>query len=259
MGTHLGFSTTHKVDDAITRISVFGPIYGMAMPAEPLETLIAGHVPREKFLEAADGYRTKWWDYRRLSPAHSLMLFTDNYYKHFKLAARKSLVHKGRDPRLKALHGSAYSQMTTEEMWEREPSHITGLWTAMTVADTYGIPYDYFCMTAMNMAMDTNWTRLPTPSQLYSPNLGALTITQWEKDQFQQLYTAQHPLYSLDNDVGLPLQEEYRNWIMERLVMLDAPLHPLTGVLFRRPQITEALARTKFSDNLIERARLVAC
>jgi len=259
-----GFSPDDFVDDPITIIAVHGGFYGASLPAAQIEALIAAHVPRQHILEATEVIHSRWWDYRRLSPGHAFYLFADTYYKGCKLAARKFLAerknsHSYQSDKSRAynLVGASLGQMTVEEVWTKDQAHITGLWKAMLVADAIGMPYDLFVRVACNAALIRLWKNLPRPSQLYSDTLVFHIMSDWDEIKKLRSTLAKHPLYSEENYVGLPIQDEYRHWLIESIKEQKDKLNALMVAVYHMRHIPEAMALQHFPPHLVNRARLM--
>ena len=251
-------SAADPTDDPVIITSLHGMFPGSVLPAARIEGLIAAHVPRKHIRQVSDVYEFKWWDYRRLSPGHSFMLFTETYYKAFRLAARKFLAHRTSTGRPVALVGSGEMYYRAADIWDRDARHITGMWNAMLTADSLGIPYDRFCQLAFQIATDQAWTRLPRPSQLYSDKMGAQILQAWLDLREERFFYARHPIYRVDNYAGTPLQDEYREWLIDELKGKASLVSPLASVVFMTPQIPESLAAAHFPQQSIYRARLLA-
>lgn len=259
------FSVTVPTDDPITTIGVQGAFHGANLPAARIEALIAAHVPRKEIADVADVYGSRWWDYRRLAPGHSFYLFAHCYYRGTKIAARKFVAEKARgntpgdkQKRL-AFAGPALVQTEVEDVWEKDKAHITGLWKAMLVADALGIPYPEFVRISCRVALERLWKRLPRPSQLYSDKLGAYVLDEWEELKKQRLFTATHPIYSVENYAALEVQDNYREWLIEQIKAQEqGAIVPLMTSVYARPQLPEALAAQHFPANAMNRARLLA-
>lgn len=228
------------------------------MAAPKIEALIAAHVPHTHIKDVAAVYQHKWWDYRRMSPGHCFMLFTHCYYRAFRLAARKFLAYRARDHRMIALVGGGQVQFRADEIWERDKSHISGMWNAMMTADALGMPYDRFCAMAFQIALDTAWTRLPRPSQLYSDKLAAKTLQSWLDLRSERLMFAKHPLYRVENYAGTELQDSYREWLVDEIKNQSGAVQALAEVVYRNPQLPEAYAAQHFPAHAMNRARLIA-
>lgn len=251
----------------MTIISVHGGFFGAAAPAAQIEAMIAAHIPRKHIVEVADVYGSKWWDYRRLAPGHSFYLFAHHYYKESRTAAqkfvrenpRKAFGGKGDRRDAYQFAGPALVEMQVNDIWDRDQGHLTGLWNAMLVADALGIPYDVYVRLACRIAIDTQWKRIPRPSQLYSEKMGAMVADEWDKLKLERLPAVRHPHYLVENYEGLPLQDEYRAWLIECLSKLGSGLVPtLSNVVYTEPQLPVAVAEKHFPAHALTRARLLA-
>lgn len=258
------FSATDHIDDPVLMASVQGAFFGVNLPAARIEGLIAAHVPKRHIADVADVYGARWWDYRRLAPGHSFMLFVHTYYHTFRTYAGKFRAERARKAfvagghRAAALIGGARVQYTPEEIWERDQAHITGLWKAMLVADAFGIPYASYCQFANQTALDWTWTNLPKPQQLYSDKLGAEVLTRWRAACEHRLFVAKHPMYRLDNYAGLAAKDAYQRYLIEQCQMRGDPAHVLANILYRVPQLPESEAAKHFPAQVIARAQNIA-
>ncbi len=248
-------------DDAILMAAVQGRFYGSVLASTRIEALIAAHVPRTHIRDVSEVYRSKWWDYRRLAPGHSFMLFAHHYHKGVAVAARKFVAEQ----RSRGVRGGNYGKVgaspieqSTEDLWDRDQSHITGLWKAMLVADALSIPYPEFCRLAFRIAFERLWKRLPRPSQLYSEKLGAYVLDEWEMLQAERLFLAEHPMYAEENYAGLELQDQYRAWLIEHIGKHSDPMIGLMNAVYIKRQLPEALAGQHFPAQTLKRARLLA-
>lgn len=265
-----GFSPTDLVDDPMTIIATQGAFYGASLPAQHIEGLIAGNIPKKHITEVSDCFASRWWDYRRLSPGHSFYYFAHCYYEGAQRTSRKLLrdhlsTRSGtraqtqeERKRLYQFVGPALNEMDISQIWDREPSHITGLWKAMLVADALGMPYPEYVKLTMRIAIDRMWTRLPQPTQLYSEDLAARVMDEWDALRPERLTVAKHPIYEVENYVGTPLQDEYREWLIEELKQLRSDLIPaLMQVMYVTPQLPLDLAQQHFPQQALNRARLL--
>jgi hypothetical protein len=251
------------IDDGVLIAAVQGAFFGSSLPAAQIEGLIAAHVPRKHITDVSAVYETKWWDYRRLSPGHSFYLFAHSYYRATKVAARKVIAEERRfkgkaGSRAGGLYGGGLLELNVEGVWEREQAHITGLWKAMLVADAIGIPYPEFCRLSCRIAIERLWKRLPLPSQLYSDQLGAYVLDEWENLLKERLYMPKHPMYAEENYAGLEVQDAYRAWLVEQLKKQSDPVMGLMDAVFIRKQLPHAVAAQHFPAPVLNRARLLA-
>lgn len=233
--------------------SVQGAFPGSVLPSIRIEALIAAHVPKKHIKDVAEIYDLRWWDYRRLAPGHSFMLFCHNYYRAFRLAAKKYLAYQRRHD-LKGIVGPGAMMRTADGIWEMDASHITGMWKAMLTADMLGMPYDMFCKIAMEVATVDGWKRLPQPRQLYNEKMGARILMEWDQLRANRIFTACHPLYRTENYEGLKMQDDYREWLIDEIRDFDRKVPALLNAIWVSEQLPEALARQNFPANVINRA-----
>lgn len=247
------------VDDSTTAAAVCGAFYGCTQPAAAIEGLIASHVPRKQIAEVADIYDRRWWDYRRLAPGHSFYLFAHHYYRGTKIAAKKMISERAKGFTREGcimfgLEGPALVEMDAGGLWDRDQAHITGLWKAMLVADALGIPYGEFVRLACKVAVDRLWRRLPRPSQLYSDNLAVYVMEEWDALRASRFFAAQHPIFDIANYDGRPMQDAYRDYLIEQVKKVDGKAPALASVLYFRPQLPLDLAQQHFPKQLLDRA-----
>lgn len=259
------FDVRDKHDDAILMASVQGAFHGCNLPAARIEGLIASHVPKKHIVDVADVWARKWWDYRRLTPGHSFLLFAHHYYNAYRIGARTFIDIRKRTPWTQkgkgglGLLGPAAVQYRVDEIWDREPKHITGLWTAMLTCDALGMPYDRFCQLANQVAVDTAWQRLPLPAQLYSEKMGAQVLDRWIELTKDRMILPRHPLFKLENYASLPVQDEFQDWLLDQLKRRQGdPVNALANVVYRTPQLPESVAAAEFAPAVMQRARLLA-
>jgi hypothetical protein len=258
------FSPTQHVDDPILITSVQGSFYGATLPSLGIEMSLAAHLPRSRFKATTDFYTSRWWDYRRLSPGHSFYLFTHHYYSGVRLAARKFIKERRHEiyttdrNRSKAIVGAAINQYEVEEVWTMNKAHITGLWSAMLIADSFGFPYDEFVRLTCLVAFERHWTHIPRTTQLYSDKLTPYVLDTWEEIKKDRLFLAKHPMYDEENYVALPVQDAYRQYVIEHIGMLDKPLNGIMSAVFHRRQLPERMARDHFPSQIVDRAKLLA-
>jgi hypothetical protein len=253
------------IDDAVLIAAVQGAFYGSSLPSAQIEGLLAAYVPRKEITDVSDVYGTKWWDYRRLTPGHSFYLFAHHYYRAIKVAARKVVSEQRRFPgraggtkKNGGLYGGGLMEVGAESLFDREQAHVTGLWKAMLVADAAGIPYPEFCRLACRTALEQLWKRLPQPRQLYSEKLGAHVLYDWHELQKERLFLAKHPMYAEEHYAALPVQDAYREWMIEQIKQQPEPVMGLMDAIYIRKQLPEAVASQHFPAQLVKRARLLA-
>jgi hypothetical protein len=263
------FSGTGPHDDWSLNLQMFGRFEGVNAPSSRLEALMMAHIKKQHFSDFVNVYQNRWWDYRRLAPGHSFMLFSREYLTAMQRGARDfvnsrgpmrrkdgKVMTRGEVASFNKLYGAVFNKQTEADVWERGSQYIVGLFKAMTMADMFGMPYSHFCTLAVRQALERSWTRVPQPWHLYSQQLGAETVNAWETLTTQRLITASHPTYLLDNYRGDPLQDAYHEWLIKQVQRRgDDPAMSLSIALFDKPQLPIAIAEKHFDGSVIRRAR----
>jgi len=201
-------------------------------------------------------YQSRWWDYRRVAPGHSLLLFAREYHRAIKSAVRKMMKHN--KARYFALTGGTLQERTETNLWEQPNHFITGLFKSMIFADLYGMPYDLMLRIAMQVTEDRKWPYLPLPRQLYSDATAAEIVTRWEDHQDKNLTLAKHPMYLAENYADHPLQNAYRDWLVERIKTRSNRVVAIAVAVCQDRHLSEDYARYCFGDNVVDRAVSIA-
>jgi hypothetical protein len=265
------FSASLANDPWDLNLAVFGLFEGINMPSARLEALLAAHVKKQHFADMAMVYESRWWDYRRLSPGHSFMLFNREYLKAMRAGARNFVMSRGpqRDKNGKVmtagevasfnkLYGAIFTKQVEADIWERGSQYIVGMFKAMVAADLFGIPYDAFCKLAIENALERQWDRVPQPWHLYNDRMCAETINLWQAECQHKLRAAAHPAFEIENYCGLKIQDDYRRWLIaqieERGVVAD-PAVPLAVMVYHKRHLPEELAAAHFSEVTMRRAK----
>lgn len=267
------FSASEPHDPWDLTMSIFGAFEGVNQPSARIEAILAAHVKREHFADMAMIYESRWWDYRRLSPGHSFMLFNREYLKAMKSGARNFVQSRGPQRHENGkimtpaeiashnnLYGAIFTKQTESDVWERGSQYIVGVFKAMLAADIFGIPYDTFCKLSIEHALERQWDRVPQPWHLYNDRLCAETINLWTAQCQHKLRAAVHPMYELANYVGLPAQDQYRAWLIEQIearVVTD-PAIPLAVMVYHKRHLPEDMALAKFGEVTMRRAKALA-
>lgn len=172
----------------------------------------AKSIPAETAALEAQLSRTKWFDYRFMSPWEATSLFASAYQQVFK--EKWSLNWSTVDaPKKIAIRRNS---------WSSSPRETISVWKARQVADALGAPYDWFCREALEALLRDGWTRQPRPNQLYSektlPRIVDRVSTSWsEWCREGPLQFSKLPQYRVESYVGLPVQDDHFRWLVEQL------------------------------------------
>ena len=212
------------------------------------EALSLMHVTATRLKKEATLYKEKWFDYRRLHHAEATMLFADFYCiaarsahaKHFDIeTAARSAGFRG------------------AHLFAIKKSEIGAFWAARQVADSYGMPYGFFCLRAINIVMrQCSWKYIPRPGQLYGEETIKELGSDWEALKRQRLFLAENAYFLLENDVGAPDQVAYRKWLVENIANRTHPEYALSDVLNKHIREEDAL---QMLDEKVVKLAMLLC
>ncbi|MEO9497555.1 MAG: hypothetical protein ABJG42_23990 [Vibrio splendidus] len=213
------------------------------------------------FQSEAELFSTKWWDYRLLHPVDATQRFTDAFK-----AAKKRAIQKQID-----LYVGKNARIFKQETFLLESkTNVTGLWRARQCADSYGIPYDFWCRNAMEYADICCWPYMPNPSHLYSDSvkedsetMSAISMvefirTRWEEWKSVRIVAGEDEFYLQENFSDDPYQKEHQHFIIQQIQKRERPEYSLATYLFERPMLDFSTVEQVFGTTAIKRAKIFA-
>ncbi len=161
----------------------------------------------------------KWFEYRFMTPIAASRHFASLYSQGFKAYVRfngdcdEAEVRQGLGTRL----------------FLKPSASLTELWHARQRADELGLPYELLIEFGFKFACEGGWKNPPRPMQLFgSTGSGIAWPLEFEKflnerlpllvDQFTGL-----PQYRIENYRGLPVQDEFRAYLANRIIESTKP------------------------------------
>ena len=230
-------------------------------------------------------YTSKWWDYRLLHPTQATYLFADAYLEASRKYAQRNIdleygkvfkPYPGKD--LFAKPQLVYTEKTKKvkqtkgkDTYTPAPSKqtIAGIWKARQMADKLGIPYRFYCDSAIAYTEKGLWHRLPSPSHLYATKVSAaqewreesmvdFIIRRWrEYCSSTVVYSTQDYFKASNNENGYD-QIRHRADIMNQIKKRPAPELGLSQALcFDAVLIREECIRF-FGEYKVEKAERLA-
>lgn len=157
--------------------------------------------------------RSKWFAYRFMSPLAATELFADLYRK-----GVKAYVRANRDiEEVEKANGIA------NNIFSQASGSLTQLWQARQKADEVGLPYDLLIDFGFHFASRRRWRSTPRPIQLFgsknSDVAWRLEIVKYLKEHLPLVLNRIPvlPQYQIENYRGLPVQDEFREHVLEDL------------------------------------------
>jgi len=176
---------------------------------ERLEQLVTMRtiMPTKPLRLEAELMRSKWFNYRFLSPLKATELFRAAYTK-----ALKSYLHRSIDRDL-ATRAAGVQQCTPEQ----RQGWFTQLWQARQFADEWPVPYEIFLGFCFEFAGNRKRSWSPLPGQLkFTEKQSEAWRAMWlpyAEDRLQGAVPKlnQLPQYRVEHDRGLHAQVEFRH------------------------------------------------
>lgn len=190
-------------------------------------------------------YRTKWFDYRQLSEIKATYLFAEYYRRAYRrLMCRKIGIERGQ-----------YSKgFRGDDIFKLKKVEYTGFWKARRMADSLGIPYDFYCNAAMTWSLESLWVRPPRPTQLYSEKILTHITEKWDSEVSAAIWQPLSDFYQLDNYVKHPDQDAFQNWLCDRIETKPNKDMALANYIEFNPLLTKEIAIDRFGEELVNKA-----
>ena len=180
----------------------------VASPDRRFAHSVAKNIDPEKIRIEPFLYRTKWFDYRFISPAEATNLFADEYRQLYREAWR---THFDRD---EALHKQGIA--SGDVFAARDRRGLAGIWTARQMADAVGVPYKFFIRYGIEYFLSLRKVdHLPRPNQLVNVDIAHEVERKWKES------CAAIPTFSRDErylDVNFrneSAQVDHRAWLLK--------------------------------------------
>lgn len=180
-------------------------------------------------------FASKWFDYRFMSPVEATIAFADElteagkevyaanfdsnkakFFKINRISSGSSLV---------ASANSVYATPKNKRL-------LAGYWRARQLADAIGMPYRLWGVWALSQRL-RNWKRgvMPQPTMLCDSRDAEKVMQRWLEERKVMTLTAQHPAFKLENYCGLPVQDEYHEFLIENSTPAGLAFHVKEGRL----------------------------
>ena len=221
-----------------------GDFYGSHLRAVTLDATVLARVKPHNWGDVSTGYETKWYGYRYLSPGQSLFLFADRY--------RKAVAKVRRDH---AVSGIGLTSVTA--LAEVSDAQFTGYWTAMNMADVFGIPYDFFCESQINFASRMGHKYMPTPQKMFTDSALYAVKQEWDKQKVERFIRTEDPHYTVSKHAG-PWQDDYQDYLLNLVEARHSKARALASVVYEKPQVLPSKAAERLGVEVVKEAKSIA-
>lgn len=201
-----------------------------------------------KTLEFEPGFfRTKWFDYRFLTPAEATELFADQYRELFRSFWRMHF--DLREAHLK-------EGIAEKHIFSGDRRSLAGIWVARQCADGLGVPYEYFIRYGLEHLMSGRSRRIPRPNQLFDEQACNYVDKKWQEAIASRRFLSDDPRYLTVNFRGDPTQCDYRQWLL-RLIKLRSRVgrrDAIQAFCFEKGVLPREMAVDGFGEELVGEA-----
>jgi len=196
-------------------------------------------------------YRTKWFDYRHMTPLQATRHYVEAYAKVYKSAFARELDHE----RAQYVRGLDLDEMLSGlgQGKTKHKANFVGCWRGRQIADALGMPYEVYVDLAMTYRM-RRWQRakLPRPCHLYHEYDVEKVQLRWNEIQESRLYLSSHPAYLAVNYQGIAHQDDYLDWLFRQAAIRSDPAYFLAAFVGKR-QLTADMVQTRTDSLTFER------
>jgi len=229
---------------------LFGEFFGHDLDMIQCDVLMWRHIDSKHRENEHELFKTKWFDYRIMHPTKATYLFAECYRNAYRMISQVRF-DVGRGAYMKGLKGK------TDEIFNLKPTELMGLWKARRAADEHGIPYDFYCNTAMRYADMTQWVRMPRPTQLRGKDkMLPYIIEKWEEEKGITTPLAQSDMFTSINYFGHVDQQAYEEYLLDECEKRGIRKHYLVGQLvFIDRVLREEVAEEHFGHEVLNEAR----
>jgi hypothetical protein len=227
-------------------------------------------------------FKTKWFDYRFMTPLQATALYVDEYNlafkriyarqfdrdraEHFKLPNLAEVIARfaGDDNTAAAESlpcgvaiaaskrtASEEKKAITRQKVAKENFH--GFWNGRQVADFIGIPYNHYLDLALDYRM-RRWKQgfVPRPQLLYHEYDVEKICDKWTEMQAGEIFTANHSAYLVQNYQGVKAQDDYHEWLFAQ-AMSRASAYTYLAQFVDEDRLPIEKVRARLDDRAYER------
>ncbi|GAB1715044.1 MAG: hypothetical protein NTAFB05_00860 [Nitrobacter sp.] len=194
--------------------------------------------------------RTKWFDYRFMSPLTATDEFVRNYVAVYQRKWDTNFSTEEASHKL-AIRGG---------YWRSSQTEFISFWRARQFADELGVPYGLFCNHALEFLLRKGYTRPARPNQLYAEKnkqaIAEHVMEAWREHCFDlEFMTSKLPHYHLKNFRSQPAQHAHQDWVVEQIRARHMRIGAIVKACLEDNVLPAARALFEFGPARFERAR----
>lgn len=195
-------------------------------------------------------YRSKWFDYRFMSPVEATMEFAKEYEKVYRQQFA-TVIDKDT-----SLYVNVKIDVDFRSVTKLPNAKISALWRARQFADSMCMPYDLYIRLAFTSVLKY-WKRkhMPQPQQLYSKRVIEEVWTEWSKRQESALFVASDLRFLAENYANTTVQNDHIDWLIKLANIRANAAYYIYQFVYERKVIPLEVAQKKLDADILEKAR----
>lgn len=191
-------------------------------------------------------HRSKWFDYRFMSPREATHLFRTEFQKVYQRKYSANIDTEKSHNKFGVRRGPA----------EQDRTEFTSFWRARQFADQLGMSYDVFLEAAFEVLLRGSFERMPRINQIYGKHRVRVTgaaIRLWEEHCASRFVYSALPHYREESFCGLAAQTDHQGWVLDQLKSRSN--HAIGRACFTLRILSQVRATIAFGEERLERAR----
>lgn len=178
------------------------------------DRLIDKYIDKKYWAIEASLYKSKWFDYRFLSPVKATRLYARVYQAEYKNMYRRYFDSHAA-AYVKAIKYPDIFDYAREK--KANKSVLTGLWRGRQFADALGMPYQTFIENAFDLTL-RHWPHSfkPLPTNLYAEFVIEKMVDLWAEIQLTDDFVAEDERYTNAWYIGTREQNDHHEWLFAR-------------------------------------------
>lgn len=192
--------------------------YSTALDAPRTDTIESDFystvVPKKYADWDLDLFKTKWFDYRMMTPLQATHAYIEAYAQVYRR------IYASEFDVMRAEHVKPIDfdklRVGIKNGSTKEKTRFVGCWHGRQVADFIGMPYLEYIDLAMTYRM-RRWKQgyMPQPQHLYHEYDVEKIVERWEEMKTGRLYLAEHHAYLTQNYQGIAHQDDYHEYLFD--------------------------------------------
>lgn len=177
-----------------------------------------------------DLFRTKWFDYRRMTPTQATVEYIKAYGESYRDTYARELDYE----KAKYTQPTKYTDLIAglDKGKSSLKGKLTSFWKGRQIADVIGIPYNLYIDYAFEFRM-RRWQRsyLPQPQHLYHEYDVERIQERWEEVKASRTILPEDPAYLVQNYMGIPYQNDFHEWLFQQSSDKSDPAYFLADMI----------------------------